>query len=275
MSGNKNNKAKKRHGAAFWIVGLFTFAIESMLGLNAAFLVDQSLTIVVSNMLRDTPFSVLAPLITLFAGLVVGVCFVAGGVWTFAGFMDAIADAKAYAKAYKTNNWPVWMVRALFVAIILLDFTTLCFRATFFAERGAFFLFIFFLIIIALPPILGPLIYVLDNTPRDRKLTKARQYGEQLETEDIYSVIEQMDPDLRSRWLADDATALQEHYDRVNQQRQDAYEYEQQKIQERDQTDRPLVTIPLPNIFQPKKRIAALPQAQQSGDRDQNNQHRA
>jgi hypothetical protein len=275
MFGSKNTKAKKRHGAAFWIVGLFTFAIESMLGLNAAFLVDQSLSIVVGNMLRGTPFAGLAPLITLFAGLVVGVCFVAGGVWTFAGFMDAIADAKAYAKAYRTNNWPVWTVRALFAAIILLDFTTLCFRATFFAERGALFLFIFFLIIIALPPILGPLIYVLDNTPRDRKLTKARQYGEQLETEDIYSVIEQMDPDLRSRWLADDPTALQEHYDRVAQRRQEAYEYEQQKIQEREQTDRPLVTIPLPNIFQPKKHLTALPQQAQQSGQNQNDQRRA
>jgi hypothetical protein len=269
------NKTKKRHSAAFWVIGLFTVAIEGMLGLNAAFLVDQSLRIVVGNMLKDTPFIGLAGMITLLAGLVVGLCFVLGGIWTFAGFMNSIADARAYQKANKTNSWPVVMVRLLFGAVILLDFTTLCFRATYFAERGALALFAFFLIIICLPPVLGPLIHVLENTPRDRRLTKARQYGEQLETDDIYSVVETMDPDLRSRWLNDDATALQEHYDRVNQQRQEAYEYEQQKIQERDAVDRPLVTVSIPNIFQPrqKKSLTALPQqAQQDG---QNNQRGA
>lgn len=266
----RTNKTRKRHGVAFWVIGLFTLAIEGMLGLNAAFLVDQSLRIVVGNMLAGTSVADLAPFITLVAGLIVGVCFVLGGVWVFAGFMDSIQDAKAYQKAYKTSGWPATMVRLLFGAIILLDFTTLCFRASYFAERGAIALFAFFLIIIFLPPILGPLIYVLDNTPRDRKLTKARQYGEQLETDDIYSVIEQMDPDLRSRWLADDESALQEHYDRVAQQRQEAYEYEQQKIKERDETtDRPLLTVSIPKLFQPKKHLTALPQqAQQGGQQD-------
>lgn len=234
MFGNKGpKKARKRHGFAYYIVGLFTLAIEFMLGVNAAFLVDQSVIIVADNMLAGTVFASLASFIALFASLAVGLCFVMGGLWTFGGFIDSLDDARAYCETYGTRGWPVVMVWALFLGIIALDFTTLGFRAAYFAARGETSLLAFFVILILLPPILGPLLHVLEHTPRDRRLSKVRQFAEALETDDMEYNIRVMEPDLRTRLLNGDATALNEHYDRIRAAELDDQAYEQQKIQER------------------------------------------
>lgn len=275
MFGNKNKvnyaweqKSKKRHSLAFYVVGIFTFAIEFMLGVNAAFLVDQSVRIVTENMLAGTPIAPLAGVITLIASLAVGFCFVFGGMWVFGGFMDSLADAEAYEDENGTNKWPRTMVWLLFIAVIALDFTTLLFRATFFAEKGANALFAFFVILIFMPPVLGPLIHVLEHTPRGRRLNKARRQAEALEIDDVTRVVETMDPDLRSRWLNGDEGALQEHYDRVAVQRQEAYDYEQQKIKERD-AKKHRANQPLPTGTARPKHLTALPPAQQSGQDNQ------
>lgn len=242
-------KAKKRHGFAYWIIGLFTFAIEFMLGLNAAFLVFQSVIIVAENMLRDTGLEPMATIITLIASLSVGFCFVFGGCWTFAGFMDSLDDAKAYRDTYGTNSWPVAMVWCLEIAVVALDFTTLLFRASYFAEKGAGALFCFFLILIFLPPVLGPLIHVLENTPRDRRLAKTRRFAEQLDTDELERVVQTMDPDLRTRLLAGDGSALQEHYARIESIRAENRDYEQQQMARQKQgqaeKNRPLVSASL------------------------------
>lgn len=253
MFGQKAKQHKKRHTLAYYVVALFTLAIELMLGINAAFLVFQSVSIVANNMLAGTSFMAVAPLIALFCSLAVGFCFVMGGMWTYAGFIDSLKDARAYIAAEiapmlenspsytppMTVYWPIWLIWAGFVAIIGLDFATLAFRAAYFAQRGEIALLGFFVILILLPPILGPLIYVLEHTPRDRRLTKARHEVETLEVSDIERAVRTMDPDLRSRWLANDKTALQAHYDRVDGQRQENAAYERQKIQP---NDRPLLT---------------------------------
>lgn len=271
MFGKQKNTSGKRRSLAFYVVGVFTFAIEFMLGVNAAFLVDQSVRIVTENMLTGTPIAPLAGVITLIASLAVGFCFVFGGMWVFGGFMDSLGDAEAYEDEYGTRAWPRMMVWALFVAVIALDFTTLLFRAAFFAEKGAIALFAFFVILILMPPVLGPLIHVLENTPRGRRLNKARRQAEALEIDDVTRVVEAMDPDLRSRWLDGDASALQAHYDRVDEQRQDAFDYEQQKIKERDKKKQQS-RRGLPTGGAHPKTLTALPsQAQQSGQ----NQHRA
>jgi hypothetical protein len=245
---NAPQKAKKKHGTGFWVVWIFTFAIEFMLGLNAAFLVDQSVSIVVRNMLAGTGVDGVAPIITLIAALAVGFCFVFGGMWTFADFMDSLEDARAYCKYYGTNKWPVVMVCLLFVAVILLDLSTLLFRSAYFAEKGALALLAFFVILIALPPILGPLIHVLEHTPRDRRLAKARQFAESIESDHIDMVVQEMDHDLRTRWLGGDATALDEHYQRLDDIREDNRLYEQSQVSKRDDTqqhaNRPL---PMPD----------------------------
>lgn len=245
LFGSRQGRAKKRHTFAYYVVLLFTLAIELMLGINASFLVDQSVSIVAHNMLDGTPFGGLSPLIALFCSLAVGACFVMGGMWTYAGFIDSLEDAKAYVAEYGTWRWPVLLVWLAFIAVIAIDFATLAFRSEYFASRGESALLGFFVVLILLPPILGPLIHVLENTPRDRRLAKVRRFAESLDTDDTEVAVRHMDPDLRSRLVNGDQSALNEHYTRVSEQRQQAYEYEQSKIKEREEkqarTRRPLL----------------------------------
>lgn len=231
----RTKKARKRHGLAFWVIGIFTFAIESMLGINAAFLIDQSVSIVARNMLDGTPLVSLAAIITLIVSLAVGFCFIFGGMWTFSGFMNSLEDARAYRDYYGTGGWPVRMVWCLESAVVALDFTTLCFRATYFAERGALWLFVFFVILIILPPILGPLIHVLENTPHDRRLAKAYRYAEQISADDIDQAVQMMSAGHRTRLLSGDTGAIDDHYSSVEAERARNAELEQQRIAERKQ----------------------------------------
>jgi hypothetical protein len=249
FSRRATKKARKRHGFAYYVVGLFTLAIEFMLGVNAAFLVDQSVVIVAANMLAGTILSPLAPFIALLASVAVGMCFVLGGLWTFSGFVDSLEDAKAYCDEYGTSRWPVVMVWLLFIGIILLDFTTLGFRAAYFAARGETSLLAFFVILILLPPVLGPLLHVLEHTPRDRRLAKVRQYVEALETDDLEVAVKEMNPALRTRLLNDDPTAITDYYAQAQQEQEMIESAERQKLQERKQkriaARRPLVPASL------------------------------
>jgi len=245
---------KKKHGFAFWVIGLFTLAIEMMLGINAAFLVDQSIIIVAHNMLTGTFLEGLAPVISLIVSLILGVCLIVGGCWTFAGFMDSLDDARAYRDAYGTSNWPVVSFWSLEIGIVALDFTTLFFRASYFAEKGAIPLFAFFVILIFMPPVLGPIIHVLENTPHDRRMAKVRRYAEALDGDDVEHAIKTMDPDLRSRLLQGDASALPEHYARVDAIRAENEDYERQVMEDRDRKraskNRPLASASLPQQAQ-------------------------
>lgn len=244
LKSNKQKPAKKRHGFAYYVVGLFTLAIELMLGINAAFLVNQSVRIVADNMLGGTPLEGIAPYIALLVSLGVGFCFIWGGLWTFSGFIDSLEDARAYVRHYATNKWPVLAVWGLYLGIIILDFATLFFRASYFTARGEASLMAFFIVLILLPPVLGPLLHVLENTPRDRRLARVRQYAEALETDDIETAVKEMNPALRTRLLSGDGTALIDHYNQV-QQAEEMYESrERQKLQEDNRT-RELANRPL------------------------------
>ena len=220
------NKARKNHGIAFYVVGLFTFAIEAMLGLNAAFLIDQSLSIVSDNMLRDTPLFPFSALIALLISLIVGLCFILGGMWTFAGFMRSLDVARAYIKKNCPGKvWPRRGFQGLLFSVIALDFSTLCFRATYFADKGAVALFIFSCILIMMPPILGVIIYVLENVPHDFQMSEVKVLAENRLTEISKSIVNEIDDDLLPYLLSknDDSTpvvedvtyAHEEHYRRM------------------------------------------------------------
>lgn len=243
-------KAKKRHGLSYWVIGTFTFAIESMLGINASFLVHESIVVVLENMLEGTSLLILSHLIAIGVSLAVGICFIAGGMWIFGGFMDSLGDARSYKDEYDTGDWPMWLVWLMFAAILGIDFTTLAFRASFFNEKGAGPLFVFFVILIFLPPILGCLMHVFENTPRDRRLSKTRRYAEAIETDDMVSVAQTMDPDLRARWLEDDPTAVTEHYERIAARQEEAEHIERQRIaskeEKRKKAQRPLASASVP-----------------------------
>lgn len=227
-------KAKRRHTPAFYVIGLFTFAIESMLGVNAAFLVWQSVSIVARNMLSDTPLESFAAFITLIISLAVGFCFVMGGMWTFSGYLDSYKDAKAYEDHHGTRVWPRFIVVSLALLVLGIDFSTLMFRASYFGEKGAGALLAFFILLIPAPFALGLLMYVLENTPRDRRLAKVRSFAEQLDTDHIEQVVTTMDPDLRTRLLNGDADAIQEHYERVEAAHEEAEALERARVEEKN-----------------------------------------
>lgn len=260
------SKPAKQHSAAFWMIWIFTLAIELMLGINAAFLLDQSLLIVANNMLADTPLAPLGGLIALIVALLAGLAVVLGGIWTFTSFIDSLDSANAYHEHYGSKvPWATVLVCVLEGAIIGIDFTTLCFRATYFAERGAIWLFIFFIILIILPPILGPLLHVLENAPRDRRLALAYRQAEQLEATDLASAIEAMDPDLRTRYLNGDQDAISEHYERART-REENYQYEQQQIAARRSGKQQQKYHPPTNTTRPLEQ-ASLAQTHQTNQR--------
>lgn len=223
-------KAKRRHSLAYYIIGMFTFAIESMLGVNASFLVYQSVSIVAHNMLSGTPLEIAAPVITLVISLAVGFCLIMGGMWTFSGYLDSYKDAMAYEQHHGTNRWPRVIVVGLALLMLGIDFSTLMFRAAYFSEKGASALLAFFILLIPAPFGLGLLMYVLENTPRNRRLAKVRSFAEQVDADYIEGLVQTMDPDLRTRMLNGDMNALQEHYDRLEGARQEAESMQQAKI---------------------------------------------
>lgn len=237
MNGNgkivQKQKAKKHHGFAFYIVGLFTLAIEIMLGVNAAFLADQSLLIVCKNMLDGTQLAFLSQIIALIGSLFVGASLMLGGMWTFGGFIDSLDDARAYIRHYGTSNWPIWLLWLAFIAIIGIDITTLLFRQSYFASRGESALMGFFVILIFLPPVLGPLLHVLENTPRDRRLAKVRRQAEAIETEDTIEAVQSMPAEMRRRLLEGDTSAFTDYYAQAQIEQEDAQAYEQAVIAER------------------------------------------
>ncbi len=231
-------KAKRHHGFAFYVVGAFAFAIETMLGINVAFLVDQSLSIVTHNMLDGTFLAGLAPIIALIVALAVGFLFVFGGMWTFAGFMDSLDDARAYATRYTTWEWPVYLVWAMIVAVLLLDYTTLLFRAAYFGDKGAAALFWFFIILILMPPILGCLLHVLENTPRERRQVKAERNIEQLDADAHEYALQTMPDHLRTKYLDGDTGALDLHYQSLQEITEDARQRELDAMAARDEEGR-------------------------------------
>lgn len=227
-------ETKLKHGLVYKIIMLFVFGIEGMLGINAAFLVHESATIVVQNLLAGTPIAYMEVLITLTISLVFGICLILGGMWVFAGFKDSLEDAKAYVEATGESVWNVYRLHIIKWAVMLVDFATLMFRSQFFAERGSLWLMIFFVVLILLPGPLGNMLYVHEHTPRDRRMSRARQQAEIRVSQQAEDAVAEMDPDLLARWVEGDPEAYQEHLNRVEMMREEGYAREQQAMAERD-----------------------------------------
>ncbi len=231
---DSSSKAKLRHGPVYWVIFAFVFGIEGMLGINAAFLVHESATIVVQNLLAGTAIAWAEVGITLVVSLIFGVCLVAGGMWVFTGFKDSLEDARAYVEATGESEWHINRLHMIKWAVIGIDFTTLMFRSQFFAERGSIWLMFFFVILILLPGPLGNMLYVHEHTPRDRRMNRARLKAEVLVSQQQEAAVESMDDDLLSRWVNGDETAYEEHLERVQEQRAEAYQVEQAAMAARE-----------------------------------------
>lgn len=242
-------KAKKlKHGPIYWIILLFVFAIEAMLGINAAFLVHESAAVVVTNLLVGTPFAGLEVVVILVISLAFGVCLMCGGMWVFGWFKDSLEDAKAYVEETGESEWNVRRLHLIKWAIYGIDITTLLFRSSYFDEKGLLPLMAFFVILIFLPGPLGSMLYVHEHTPRDRRMSRARQKAEIRVSQDAERAVDYMDPDLLARWVEGDETAYQEHLDRVETQRQEGYDREQAAMNARDKKQKD-AHRPLPLAF--------------------------
>lgn len=231
-------RRKKKHGLAFIIISIFTLAIEMMLGINAAFLVDQSVQIVADNMLGATFLAGLAAIIALVISLAVGSALILGGQWTFSGFLDSLDDARAYQDEYKTAwPWPEISQWGLVALIVGVDFTTLFFRAAYFAAKGEQALFWFFVLLIFAPFLLGAIVHVIENTPHDRRVVKVARQASAIETDRLEHAVQSMDDDLRSRWVnasnQDERNqVMDEHYSRTSSYHDSTQQIEAGKSQE-------------------------------------------
>lgn len=236
--------AKKRHSRAYYIIGVFSFAIEAMLGLNAAFLADQSLVLVCDHMLGGTPFALLAPLIALTVSLAVGAAFIMAGMWTYNGFIQTLETARAYRRYYGSSSWPLLGVWSLLLCVLGLDLTTLGFRAAYFSAKGETALLGFFLILCFVPLVLGAILHVLEHAPVNHRLAQLRHYAQELQADEVESSIRSMDADLRDRLLSGDSTAMDEHRQRVAAIQEENAALEQRRMQEsrsrQEEYNRPL-----------------------------------
>lgn len=230
---------KKKHGTAYYAAMIFTVVIEFALGTNAAFLMYQNFKVTIYALLQVEGWAVFTTVVLAFA---FGVGIFLGGMWTFAGFIDNLDDAKAYSEYHGIGDlggthWPEALLYLALVLVMALDLTTLLFRSAYFSEKGATALFLFFCVLIVLPPVLGPLIHVLENTPRNRREAKIRQRVERLDVDSMESALQTMDHDLRSRILSNDPNdvkaAWAEYYARVADTRQANYDLEQQRMRDK------------------------------------------
>lgn len=243
------SKAPKKHGTAYYAAWSFTCVIEFALGTNASFLMYQNFLITVYAMLKSEVWS---SLLTVILAMAFGAGIFMGGMWTFAGFIDNLEDAKAYRKEYRTSSWPQALIWSGLALVMALDLTTLFFRLAFFNEKGALALFAFSCVLIVLPPVLGPLIHVLEHTPHNRQLAKVRVKTEHRHTANLMRVADEIDDDLLNDLLSEDEdtsqAALDEHYRRVEARRQEVTSQSQADQQEdnaaEERKNRPLSLAP-------------------------------
>src|SRR6266487_1965666 len=136
--------ARRKHGFAYYVIGLFTLALEAMLGINAAFLANQSVSFVVRDLLTNTGWEGLAPVISVIVSVTFGVSLMLAGLWTFSGYLTTWKKAKAYHKKYTKRAWPESLCITVVLGIMGLDYATLGFRSTYFAKQGESSLMLFF-----------------------------------------------------------------------------------------------------------------------------------
>lgn len=232
----KTPRDRKKHTGAYYAAMVFTCVIEFALGTNAAFLMYQNFKVTVYSMIS---MELWANVVTIILAFAFGAGVFAGGMWTFAGFIDNLDDAKAYKNHYHSNGWPISLIWAGLLLVVVLDFTTLMFRVAYFNEKGALSLFAFFCVLIVLPPVLGPLIHVLENTPRNRREAKIRQYAERLDIDGQEKAIRDMSPALRAKALSNDPRevnqAFQEYYQGIDDEKSAQYAAEGEKIRIRQE----------------------------------------
>ncbi len=244
-------KAHRHHTLWYWMAFSFAVCIGVLLGVNIALLIFASTSVVLLTLLAGlTSGQVLAYIISLLIAALLGVAFLAGYIWTFAGASSTYEAAKAYTEEYGLNwPWPQYLVIGLELFFIVLDLISLWYRKQFFAARGAEQLFWFFVVLSLLSPVVGLLMHILENKPLRYRLTEAQRRASNLVGDDLEQLIDTMPFERRARIISGDETALSEHLEYIRQREQEVEQIEQARVKERDErrrnSNRPLVSASL------------------------------
>jgi hypothetical protein len=235
----------RKHVAAYYPVMAVTIAIEFLLALSAAFLIDGTVVLICRNLLDGLAADLLSQVIAAALSLILGVCFMVAGIWTFSGFMRTKYDFVAWAKRYNAD-WAAYLPHAIAGAIVALDWVTLGYRAAFLSSRGEAWLLAFFAL---LPPLvwgLGIFIYIAETIPEDQQLANLRQELEQVHVGELKEAAYDMDPEELSRWMGEDADAITDYHARTAQEREEARQRELDAMAVRDQQVAAAQPKPLP-----------------------------
>ncbi len=243
--GRVSRRKKRKHVVAYYPIIAVTCAIEFLLALSAAFLIDDSVQLTAHKLLEGIAPDLVGKVLAGLLSFVLGVCFMIAGIWTFSGFMKTLYDFIAWAKARKVQ-WPIALPWTIAGAIVILDWVSLGFRAQFLSNKGEIWLLVFFVL---LPPLvwgLGVFMYILETIPEDQRLANLRQDLEQVHIDELESAALDMDPELLSEWMNDDPAAITTHYERVKREREEARQQELDAIAQRDAEKQESKPKPLP-----------------------------
>jgi len=186
---------------AKWFAFVFALLIEVLLGVNAFFLVNVSTEIIFTEF----------PILALLVSALFGIGLFLGGMWVFMFAEYSYKACRAYTIAHNTWPWREVIVYLLIVGVIGLDLTSLAFRRAYLNNRGADWLFWFFVILALLPPLIGVLVHVFVNKPVEYRYGEAYDSIHQQTIDELVDVMPGMPLDKKLRYLNGDPDALREH----------------------------------------------------------------
>jgi hypothetical protein len=199
------------HNANFfkWVAFVFTVVIELLLGINAFNLVQ------ISTQAAIPEYSFIAPVVAVIAGL----GLFSGGMFTFLGTGYAMKAARDYTKYHGAIAWREWLVGSLVFAIVALDVISLVFRMQYLHLSNPVPLFLFFLLLAFIPPVLGVIVDVFVNRPVKAKLSDTIYTLKRDTADELARYVKGMPLSLRLQFLQSGDTSLLQNY--VNKQEQE------------------------------------------------------
>lgn len=224
-----------------WLAFIFAFIIEVLLGVNVYFLVKIS---------TEAVFPDTGVLSTGVAALF-GFGIFIGGMWVFLYAEYSFKAAHAYSQAMKTAPWREIIVILMVLGVIGLDITSLFFRREYLSNRGADWLFWFFVILALLPPAIGVVLHVLVNKPMKVRYAEAYQRIHSTTIDQLEREMPNMSLEHKLRFLSGDQEALTEHLG-AKQERQSVIEAAKSDQQARDEAEKEQMSRPFFQFFQPK-----------------------
>lgn len=228
----------KFHNANFfkWVAFLFAVVIEFLLGINAFNLVQISTDAAIPE------YQFIAPIV---AGIA-GAALFAGGMFTFLGTGYAMKAAKDYSRHHGTVAWREFVIGALVFAIIALDVVSLIFRMAYLQVPNPAPLFVFFLILALIPPVLGVIVDVFVNRPVKAKLNETVQEIKRDTADELGRMLKGMPLSQRLQFLQTGDSSILQNYVSTREQ-EHALIAEKRANAETEKMADPFVTLLEPN----------------------------